>query len=153
MPHMNLDQLFHFPLVLFRPNNIYNRKNLFEAISQAVIAWDRSIRYQDILEPLQLREKLGSTSLGHRFAIPHARIHALKTPLCIVVSLSHAIHFSMHHPEKADFIFCLLVPKNNSPEHLAILSSITHHLRDSACREQLRQANSKQALFFILKQL
>ncbi|MCH9770688.1 MAG: PTS sugar transporter subunit IIA [Gammaproteobacteria bacterium] len=127
-----------------------NKKQALEQISRIASAADSNVRYQDILDRLLQRERLGSTAIGHGIAIPHAQIEGLYQPICTVLTLSQAINFSGDDEAQAvDLIFGLLIPKDGNAEHLNILAELSEKLQNKNFRQTLREAKTNQELFLI----
>ena len=84
------------------------KKQVLESISDLVNNADDSIKYQDILEALQKRERLGSTAIGYGVAIPHARVKNIKRALCALITLKAPVDFESAeevHNQPVDLIF------------------------------------------------
>jgi len=127
----------------------YNKKQVLERISSIVCDTHQAISYQEVLESLQQRERLGSTAIGHGIAIPHGRIQHLNYPICTLISLEKAIEFNSPETTAAvDLIFGLLVPKDASEEHLQILAELVNKLKNKSYREKLRAAETNEALYY-----
>lgn len=124
-----------------------NKKQVLEKISQMIYEIDHAVKYQETLEILQQRERLGSTAIGHGVAIPHGRIPHLEYPLCVLISLNKAIEFDSSDAIAVDLIFALLVPTESDEEHLQILAALTNKLKSKNYREKLRAAKTNEALY------
>ncbi|QEP44268.1 PTS sugar transporter subunit IIA [Ectothiorhodospiraceae bacterium BW-2] len=97
-------------------------------------------------EALLVRERLGSTGLGHGIAIPHARLPILDHPILAVITLSEAIDFDASDRQPVDLIFAIAVPEKSATHHLQLLSALATLLRDKAIATELRQLESAEAL-------
>lgn len=96
-----------------------------------------------VTDSLFARERLGSTGLGHRVAIPHGRIKGLRSPMAAVFQLADPIGFDAPDEQPVSLLIFLLVPEAATEKHLEILSEIAELLsnvdvRDAmiACRDQ-----------------
>ena len=99
-----------------------------------------------VADSLFARERLGSTGLGHRVAIPHGRIKGMKFPLAAVFRLTQPIGFDAPDEQPVSLLFFLLVPEASTQKHLEILSEIAEMLSDSGFRERLKQCSDAQDL-------
>jgi PTS system nitrogen regulatory IIA component len=90
-----------------------------------------------VSDSLFARERLGSTGLGHKVAIPHGRIKGLKAPMAAVVLLGNPIGFDAPDEQPVKLLIFLLVPEAATQKHLEILSEIAEMLSDSVLRDQL----------------
>ncbi|MBF0219538.1 MAG: PTS sugar transporter subunit IIA [Gammaproteobacteria bacterium] len=96
------------------------------------------------------REQLGTTGFGHGVAIPHARIDGLESPVAIVYQLQQGVDFDAVDQEPVDIIFMLLVPKEATEEHIAILGVLASMLRNRAFTARMRASRSDQQLFELI---
>ena len=147
---MNLNTILSPNLVLSQMKNITTKKQVLETISSLINETDHDVKYQDILEALQHRERLGSTAIGYGAAIPHARVKNLKYPASIVLTLQHPIDFESTEElcnQPVDIVFSLLVPNDATQEELNILLEIESRLRNQQYRDKLRKAITHHKLF------
>lgn len=79
------------------------------------------------IEPIMLsvadRERLGSSYVGRRLAIPHARLSRLTRPMVIVARLKEPIAAPVHG-EDINLLFILLTPADTPRIHQILLSHI-----------------------------
>lgn len=99
-----------------------------------------------VTDSLFARERLGSTGLGHRVAIPHGRIKGLKAPMACVLQLAQPIGFDAPDEQPVSLLIFLLVPEAATQKHLEILSEIAELLSDATLRGQLSEAASAEQL-------
>jgi PTS system nitrogen regulatory IIA component len=93
-----------------------------------------------ILSALRTREQLGSTGLGHGFALPHARIDGLTAFFGLFARLARPIDFEAIDSQPVDLVFLLLIPPDANAEHVAALAAIARPIRDRQFVRELRQA-------------
>jgi PTS system nitrogen regulatory IIA component len=91
-----------------------------------------------VLDCLNSREQIGSTSLGFGVAIPHGRIKGLQKPCAALFKLKDPIDFAAADGEPVTLLIFLLIPEVATQEHLEILSVIAQLLSDSQTRAQLQ---------------
>lgn len=84
-----------------------------------------------IFNKLMEREKLGTTSIGHNSAVPHAKLKNLAAPV-IAVGVSKA-GFRYHEGDKhpVHFIILILSPSQSSVIHLQILAAAASLVKKS----------------------
>ena len=111
---------------------------------------ETSLAERSIFDVLVERERLGSTGVGKRVAIPHGRIPLLDSLHGNFFRLDRAVAFDSIDDEPVDLIFLLLAPTGTGAEHLKALSSISRLLRDSDRCDRLRKAENKIQVFEIL---
>ena len=95
-----------------------------------------------ISQQLTEREKLGSTSLGHGVALPHARTNLCKKATGVFIKLDHGIDFDSPDEQPTDLLFALMVPENYTDEHLEILSTLACLFNEENFCNNLRSASS-----------
>ena len=143
---IQLNTILSPELTLCNDSAATNKKQIIEKISHLVHQANHAIKYQEILETLQQRERLGSTAVGHGVAIPHARITNLEHPVCVLITLEKAIEYS-EEAVAVDLIFGLLVPKDEESKHLDVLAALSQKLQSKEFREKLRQAKTNADLY------
>ena len=148
---IDLNTLLAPELTAYIDSAHFNKKKALEKISQLTNDWDDKIKYPDILEALQQREKIGHTAIGHGVAIPHARIPHLKNSIIVILSLKDSINFSLQETMMVDLVFGLLVPKNKNDEHLNILSALTEKISSKIYRDSLRHAKNQHELYYAVE--
>ena len=105
---------------------------------------DASLRiYQQLTE----REKLGSTSLGHGVALPHARVGACEKARGAFIKLDEAIDFDSPDGQATDLLFALMVPEKDTDEHLRIIAALAAMFNDASMVERLRSMGNDTELF------
>ena len=144
---MEFNQFIHPELTIYKDAPDLNKKKVLEIISKLTREWDSNVKYQDVLEALQKRERIGNTAIGHGIAIPHARIRGLTQPLCVIVSLDSSINFAAKDTALVDLIFGLLVPEKKAEQHVAILASLAEKLQNKSYCDKLRHAQNDKELY------
>ncbi len=126
-----------------------SKKRLFETIARIVCDDQQSLPYDDVLERLVTREKLGSTGMGQGIAIPHCRVSHCKRPLGCLLTLEEAIPFDAPDDVPVDLLFVLLVPVEARQEHLDILANIAQLISQADICERLRACRDDRTLYEI----
>jgi PTS system nitrogen regulatory IIA component len=127
-----------------------SRKKAIEIISQLVNDSYPEYAANDIFESFICRERLGSTGIGHRVALPHGRIQNCIDPVGIFITLSEGIDFDAIDREPVNILFALLVPKDSTEEHLKILARLAEFFRQPENRNTLKNATSVESVYNIL---
>jgi PTS system nitrogen regulatory IIA component len=134
----------HFSQILALENvlldlDVSSKKRAFE---QAGLLFENNcgIARSTVSDNLFARERLGSTGLGHRVAVPHGRIKGLKAPLAAFVRLAEPIPFESPDGEPVNLLIFLLIPDHVTQQHLEILSEIAEMFSDEAFRTALATA-------------
>jgi len=109
------------------------------------------IRPATVLAALVKREAQGSTGIGHGVATPHARLRGLSKMSGVFVRLESPIAFGSIDDQPVDLLFALLAPAEaTAAEHLQALAKVSRVLGSGELRQQLRQANTVDALHALL---
>ena len=104
-----------------------------------------------ILQSLVEREALGSTGIGQRIAIPHAKVDHINK-LVAVLGVSHkGINFDSLDGESVHIIFLYLEPKGAIDQHLIQLGKIFRLLRKASFCKQLKGCKTAEEAFNLIK--
>lgn len=106
----------------------------------------------EVLDALAEREQAGSTGVGHGVAVPHARMEGLSRMRGVFVRLEQPVAFDAVDDQPVDLIFALFAHANAGSEHLRALARVSRLLRHPALRQQLRKAQTADALHALLVQ-
>jgi PTS system nitrogen regulatory IIA component len=121
-----------------------------EKLSQ-LLSKSSGINDNEIFTQLYEREKLGSTSVGNGVALPHARIKGVDHPFVSIIILDNPIDFDNIDNLDVDIIVCLIVPYEETENHLALLSNLSEILDQISNRKRLRSARNSQEILACLK--
>lgn len=124
-----------------------SKKRVLENIAEFICKDNPTFNHDQLFENLLAREKLGSTGLGNGIAIPHCRITACKQITGCLIKLEQAVDFDAIDGKPVDILFVLLVPDQAHDEHLTMLAKLAENFNNPQFCQQLRNANSNQALF------
>ena len=126
-----------------------SKKRLFETIATIVCDDQHSLAYDEVLDHLIARERLGSTGLGHGIAIPHCRVGDCSEPLGALLSLEEPIPFDAPDEQPVDLLFVLLVPEEAHQRHLDILATVARLFSQADFCARLRAARNDRILYDI----
>ena len=131
-------------------DNCRSKKSILEKLSQ-LLSKSSGINVNEIFTELYEREKLGSTSVGNGVALPHARIKGVEHPFVSIIILDNPIDFDNIDNLDVDIIVCLIVPYEETENHLALLSNLSEILDEISNRKKLRSARNTQQILACLK--
>ncbi|MEM8987982.1 MAG: PTS IIA-like nitrogen regulatory protein PtsN [Pseudomonadota bacterium] len=124
------------------------KKQALEALARA--ASDLiGLPFEDILDKLLERERLGSTGVGGGVAIPHGKVEGAEQLFGILARLDQPIEFEAVDDRPVDILFLLIAPEGAGAEHLKALARVSRLLRDRSLVDSLRGAESGEALYAI----
>ncbi len=96
------------------------------------------------------REKLISSYVGRKLAIPHARLKSLARPVVVVARLKEPIPAPVPH-ETINMLFILLTPADIPRIHQVLLSHIAQMLDSEFLSDRLLNAQTPAELFDAIK--
>ena len=97
---------------------------------------------EDAMRALLKREALGSTGIGRRVAIPHARVSYVSTPVAALGVVRNGLDFAAVDAELVKVLFLMLSPESSDREHLEALALIGRLAKQSTVIEALAGAAS-----------
>lgn len=124
-----------------------SKKRVLENLSRLLAANSEALSAEKIFQVLLERERLGSTGLGKGVAIPHARVPDLTHTIAAMLTLNEPVDFEASDGQPIDIAFGLLVPEEDSENHLQHLSRLVTLFRDAECCSKIRQAGNAEAVF------
>jgi PTS system nitrogen regulatory IIA component len=145
---MKPQDVFEARCVLLSPR-ISDKRQAIDLLAKTA-AGCCSIGFETIRARLTAREDLGSTGLGHGFALPHARIEGLERMFGLVLRLARPIAFQAIDGEPVDLIVCLLSPPDAAAEQVGALSWIARRVRQPGRVEKIRAAKTAESLLTAL---
>lgn len=95
----------------------------------------------DIEQALFAREALGSTGVGGGVALPHARLHSLRSTHGVFVRLSTPVAFDANDGRPVDLVCGLIAPDEPTAELLGAVSAIARVLRNERSTADLRRVH------------
>jgi mannitol/fructose-specific phosphotransferase system IIA component (Ntr-type) len=140
---------------LVRPDNVFLDLEAQELV-QALDAVAQKIGPAAGLEPpavvreLLEREKLGSTSVGDGFAIPHCKINELRDIVVFLARFRGPVEFAAADEQPVRFLFVVLSPPDQPATHLQVLSQIARVLKGHELRADLMRAADPQEVVRLL---
>jgi len=117
---------------------VSNKSQLIDQIGrhmERMHAMDREC----VVLSLSHREQIGSTGLGQGVAIPHARVKQLDRVQVAYIRPASPIPFDSPDGQPVSDVLALLVPRQATEEHLAILAEAAQLLSDRRFRDRLHQ--------------
>jgi PTS system nitrogen regulatory IIA component len=127
-----------------------SKKKVLENLSQKLAANTAATTAEKIFQVLLERERLGSTGLGKGVAIPHARVPDLPHTVAAMLTLESPVDFESADSQPVDIAFGLLVPEDDTDNHLQHLSRLVTLFRDPDICDKIRSASSAEAIFELL---
>jgi mannitol/fructose-specific phosphotransferase system IIA component (Ntr-type) len=99
------------------------------------------------------RERLGGTSLGGGVAIPHCKARDVTDVVLAIGRAPAGIDFHSADGIPVTLIFLILSPADHPALHLQALARISRVLRRPGVAEGLRQAQTREEILVVLKEV
>ena len=138
------------PQRIFLDTEVSSKKKLLQLIAN-IVADQTQLAESLIYSNLLNRERLGSTGLGHGFAVPHARLENLDKTIGCLFRLKEPVNFEAPDNQPVDLVFTIIIPQEATEEHLVILSSLARIFSQTDVCEAIRGATSKDEIAQIIK--
>jgi len=138
------------PQRIFLDTEISSKKKLLELIAN-IVADQTQLAESLIYNNLLNRERLGSTGLGHGFAVPHARLENLDETIGCLFRLKEPVNFEAPDNQPVDLVFTIIIPQEATEEHLIILSSLASIFSQTDVCEAIRGATSRDEIVQIIQ--
>ena len=138
---MNLKDLVSPDSVICNAD-VVSKKRALELLADLLARQTEADKSFEIFQLLTEREKLGSTSLGHGIALPHARTDLCKQAIGVFIRTKNGIDFDSPDRQPTDLLFALMVPEHYTDEHLNILAGLAGMFNDENFCQSLRTADN-----------
>jgi PTS system nitrogen regulatory IIA component len=122
---------------------VSDRESALRAASMMIASTTR-ISAPPVFRALLRREMAGSTAIGNRLAIPHARIAGIADPVTAYLRLKAPLEFGAPDRMPVTELFVILVPGGGDPaRHLQLLALVAEAFSDSGFRNRLAKAEDQ----------
>ncbi|MCH2182033.1 MAG: PTS sugar transporter subunit IIA [Mariniblastus sp.] len=108
--------------------------------------------YENIVQAILEREKLGSTGIGRGIAVPHTKHPSVQDIVGTVGVSSSGVAFESLDGEKVQLFFMLISPLDRRNDHLKALENISKQLQDDTFCRFLKQSKSAEDVQQILEE-
>ena len=129
-----------------------SQKNVFKILGNIFSKKNKNLSSL-IIDKLNERERLGSTSVGNGIAIPHTKIDGINETQVIFLKLKDGVDFSASDGKKIDLVFSIIAPENSESDHLLILSSISNFIRKKQKIDRLRGSSNMEEILFLFSKI
>lgn len=124
-----------------------SKKRFLTTISELIAENSETLSADAIYTALTAREQLGSTGIGNGIAIPHCRVRDCKAITGALVTLDEGIDFDAVDSRTVDLLFVLIVPNEETDEHLRVLGALAERFHQDEFCKALRAATSDRELY------
>lgn len=146
---MNIANMFKKEFIIEELKSTTRREVLTE-LSQIFSHAHIKVDYDNMVEVLLEREKLGSTGIGGGIAIPHGKLAGLENLIVSFGRSKDGIDFDSVDGKPVHIFFLLMAPENSAGQHLKALARISRMLKDDSFKDDLINATSVESLYRII---
>lgn len=107
----------------------------------------RDVSEENIYAALKAREDMGSTGFNRGIAIPHCQLEGVENFIISIAISKKGINFDSLDKKKTKIFITIIGPKGDSKEHLKLLATTSHILKEPGVVENLIQTTSKINLY------
>ncbi|GEL14896.1 fructose-specific PTS transporter subunit EIIC [Pediococcus cellicola] len=129
-----------------------SRDDVLKYLAQFAVQNGLATDADKVLNKYLKREEEGSTGMQDGIAIPHAQDATIHSSAMLVVKLAQPVEWQTFDGKPIDTIISFLIPENDSGAHLKYLSNTAKLLTHEDFIQQLKAANSKEAILKLIKQ-
>ena len=122
-------------------------KELYGNLKKTNLIKDEEQGLNDILA----REEMGSTGIGKRIALPHAKTKAVDVLIVTFGISRNGIAYNSVDDENVNIFFMFLCPENKSQEYLKVLARISRLIREDRFIDNLLKAESNEQIIEIIR--
>ncbi len=130
---------------------VKNKKEAICEIAKELNKTKKIKNYQQFIKDVLAREKLGSTGIGNKIAIPHARTSSVKDIVIGFGRVEAGVDFKSLDGEKVKLIFLMGANPNQLNLYLRILAEISKLLMNEGFRQSLLEADDTDKIISTIK--
>lgn len=128
-----------------------NKKEVISEIGEKINKTKKIKNYKQFIKDVTEREKLGSTGIGNKIAIPHARTNSVKDIVIGFGRSKEGIDFNALDGEKVNLIFLMGANTKQLNLYLRILAEISKLLMNEGFRQSLLEADNAEKIINTIK--
>ena len=122
-------------------------KELYNNLKKTNLIKDEELGLNDIFA----REEMGSTGIGRKIALPHAKTKAVDELIATFGISRNGIDYESLDNENVNIFFMFLCPEDKTQEYLKVLARISRLIRDDKFIDKLLKAESNGEIIEIIR--
>ena len=122
-------------------------KELYNNLKKTNLIKDEELGLNDIFA----REEMGSTGIGKKIALPHAKTKAVDELIATFGISRNGIDYESLDNENVNIFFMFLCPEEKTQEYLKVLARISRLIRDDKFIDKLLKAESNGEIIEIIR--
>ena len=122
-------------------------RELYNNLKKTNLIKDEELGLNDIFA----REEMGSTGIGKKIALPHAKTKAVDELIATFGISRNGIDYESLDNENVNIFFMFLCPEDKTQEYLKVLARISRLIRDDKFIDKLLKAESNGEIIEIIR--
>ena len=122
-------------------------RELYNNLKKTNLIKDKELGLNDIFA----REEMGSTGIGKKIALPHAKTKAVDELIATFGISRNGIDYESLDNENVNIFFMFLCPEEKTQEYLKVLARISRLIRDDKFIDKLLKAESNGEIIEIIR--
>ena len=122
-------------------------KELYNNLKKTNLIKDEELGLNDIFA----REEMGSTGIGRKIALPHAKTQAVDELIATFGISRNGIDYESLDNENVNIFFMFLCPEDKTQEYLKVLARISRLIRKDRFIDNLLKAGSNKEIIEIIR--
>ena len=122
-------------------------KELYNNLKKTNLIKDEELGLNDIFA----REEMGSTGIGKKIALPHAKTKAVDELIATFGISRNGIDYESLDNENVNIFFMFLCPEDKTQEYLKVLARISRLIRDDKFIDKLLKSESNGEIIEIIR--
>jgi mannitol/fructose-specific phosphotransferase system IIA component (Ntr-type) len=149
---MSLLDLLSPDFIVMHPK-VSSKKELFEQLLEALKPQCTSeAQFDAASEAVWARENVMSTAVGFGFALPHGKTHEVSQHMGVFGVLEEPLDYDGDKKEQVQLVFLLVGPKQESANHIKLLSQVSKLMNKEVLRQEILRASTAQEVYGLLKE-
>lgn len=149
---MSLLDLLSPDFIVMHPK-VSSKKDLFEHLFSALKPQCTSTaQFEAAREAVWARENVMSTAVGFGFALPHGKTHEVPNHMGVFGVLEEPLDYDGDTKEHVQLVFLLVGPKQESANHIKLLSQVSKLMNKEALRQAILEASTAQEVYSLLEE-
>ncbi|MDN6289329.1 MAG: fructose PTS transporter subunit IIA [Tetragenococcus koreensis] len=117
------------------------KDTIIKKMAQCFVDTNRVSDLDSFIQNVYERERTEPTSIGSGIGMPHGRTDCVKTPSVSIARLSDPIIWNEETAEEVTLVIMIAVPKEDSSNHLKIISQLARNLMHEEFVNSVRQGD------------
>lgn len=128
-----------------------NKEQAINELASVLVSSGKVKDKEDFIKHIMERERLGSTGIGNRVAIPHAPTQSVEGLMMAFGRCASGLDFQSLDGDEVNLIFLLGTSPQDLGTYLKCLAALSRLVNNRQFREEFMSADSPAALIEILK--